>query len=333
MNSLVEKVARGFEWFLPRPRTIKWARILRDRVTEGNIEVIWIGYGNISFQLLRLLKWYRLGIPVICDTDSVWSVFLERSAKTAHSVRKLGILLASWAVKRQEKQFLEVATVVTAVSHNDRLIYQKLLNSANRVLLKPNVIELSDYSEETLRSSPKSSNNLLIHLAGSFGRHSSAMNSAANWFLELVWPTVLDLFPDTKLQIVGRNADWHFRDSENVSVYSDVPDISPFINRADIVVVPLLFESGTRFKILEAGAFGKPVVSTTLGHEGLELDDCVLTADSGGQFAENVCALISRPDLRKEFGEKLRLKVTAEYSTKALALNCITVIDVAQAQI
>jgi glycosyltransferase involved in cell wall biosynthesis len=95
-----------------------------------------------------------------------------------------------------------------------------------------------------------------------------------------------------------------------------VEDAIRELARAKVAVVPLLAGSGTRLKILEAWAAGLPVVSTTLGAEGLGArdDESLLLADGGPAFAEAVSRLLACPDLRQKLGMAGRLLLEQEFT-------------------
>ena len=86
-----------------------------------------------------------------------------------------------------------------------------------------------------------------------------------------------------------------------VTVVGTVPAMEPELARADVAVVPIRYGSGTRLKILESFAHRVPVVSTTIGAEGLEVVDGVhlLLADDPDAFAAACQRLLTEPDLRK----------------------------------
>jgi len=95
---------------------------------------------------------------------------------------------------------------------------------------------------------------------------------------------------------------------EHVVVHGTVPDMRPYYRDAAIVVVPLLHGGGTRLKILEAGACGKAIVSTSVGAEGLDFcpgRDLVL-ADSAEDFAEAVIRLRGDEGQRAHLGRSAR---------------------------
>jgi glycosyltransferase involved in cell wall biosynthesis len=87
----------------------------------------------------------------------------------------------------------------------------------------------------------------------------------------VVWPQVLEHHPDAVFQVVGRHPPAMIRDraSENVVVTGYVDDERPYIARNCVYVVPLWEGSGVRLKILTAMAMGRPVLSTSIGSEGI----------------------------------------------------------------
>jgi glycosyltransferase involved in cell wall biosynthesis len=97
---------------------------------------------------------------------------------------------------------------------------------------------------------------------------------AATWFTRRIWPGVRERFPEWQLTLVGANPAAAVRELQNeprVEVTGTVPDVRPYYRDAVASIVPLHTGGGTRLKILEAMASGVPVVSTTLGAEGLSV--------------------------------------------------------------
>jgi len=147
---------------------------------------------------------------------------------------------------------------------------------------------------------------------------------AVDFLLAEIWPRVRAQFPHARLQLAGRNPPPAFlarhRHHPGVEFTGSVPDMAPFLAAAAVTVVPLRMGSGTRLKILEAAALGKPVVSTRLGAEGLGFRDRreILLADTPAEFAAAIAALLASPQLRRELGQAARARVQADYSLDAL---------------
>lgn len=108
------------------------------------------------------------------------------------------------------------------------------------------------------------------------------------------------------------------RKSPGITILGFVPDVRCHLAQAQVVVAPLRFGGGTRLKILEAFAMGRAVVSTTIGCEGLAVEDGqhLLIADESEQFAQKIAELIREPVLRQSLGTQGRKLVEDLYAWK-----------------
>ncbi|MBI4536549.1 MAG: glycosyltransferase [candidate division NC10 bacterium] len=133
-----------------------------------------------------------------------------------------------------------------------------------------------------------------------------------------ILPLVRARFPGLKCYVVGRNPTAEVRACADprVIVTGEVDEVAPYLLRADVIVVPLLTGAGMRTKILEAWALARPVVSTSLGADGLEYQDGenLLIADDDASFAEKVCFLLAHPEAGRQIGRNARATVERVYS-------------------
>jgi len=134
----------------------------------------------------------------------------------------------------------------------------------------------------------------------------------AKWLVSQVLPRLRATVPDVRLRLVG--ATWppvqDLHDPPAVTVVGRVPEMLPELRQADVIAVPIRYGSGTRVKILEAFAHRIPVVSTTLGAEGLEVEHerHLLLADTPDQFAVSLSRILEDTALRvrlADAGEQL----------------------------
>ena len=125
---------------------------------------------------------------------------------------------------------------------------------------------------------------------------------AARWLAEEVAPILRQLVPAAEVRLVGADSPTvrRLHDPPRVTVTGRVPEMGPELARADIVAVPIRFGSGTRIKVLEAFAHRIPVVSTTLGAEGLDVrhGEHLLLADTPEDFAAACARLLEDSALR-----------------------------------
>jgi glycosyltransferase involved in cell wall biosynthesis len=127
---------------------------------------------------------------------------------------------------------------------------------------------------------------------------------AARWLVREVVPRLRRRVPDVEVRLVGTPSTGveRLHDPPRVRVVGRVASIEPELARASVAVVPVRYGSGTRVKILESFAHRVPVVSTTLGAEGLDVADGVhlLLADDPDQFASSIARLLADDALRQQ---------------------------------
>jgi glycosyltransferase involved in cell wall biosynthesis len=297
-------------------------------IKNNRIDLIWFGYGNISYPLIAVIKERLPTLKVVCDTDSVWSRFILRELPFARGRRKKMIALAGIQKEKEERNWVNLCEVTTAVSEVDAKYYREISAYPNRIHLFSNVIDIKSYAQIPLP--PSTIKKPAIFLAGSFGPN-SAMNMAAQWILDEVLPILHERFNDLHFYIVGRDSDKEFgrRAGANVTVTGRLDSVLPYLCHSSVALVPLKFESGTRFKILEAGACHIPIVSTTLGAEGLPVvhGEHVLIADDAIDFAHAIARILSDPSLGKSLAQNCYKLVKEKYSLDSLVLEAVTILE------
>jgi glycosyltransferase involved in cell wall biosynthesis len=146
---------------------------------------------------------------------------------------------------------------------------------------------------------------------------------AALYFSKEVFPLIQRTLPDIKLLIVGVNPPPRILqlESESIHVTGKVKDVLPYYQRSSACVVPLRAAGGTRLKILEAMALGRPVVSTSIGCEGLDVENekHLLVADRPDRFSEQVIRLLVDRDLYDRIVANARQMVVAHYDWDSIA--------------
>ncbi len=154
----------------------------------------------------------------------------------------------------------------------------------------------------------------------------------ARWFMANVFPRVSEARPGTTLTFAGRNPSpeiLSFAGNSAVTVTGTVPDVRPYIWGASVAVVPLRIGGGTRLKIYEAMAAGVPVVSTTIGAEGLAVinGENIAIADEAEQFATAILKLLNDSAERTRMSENARELVTRSFSWESVAQRFETILE------
>lgn len=228
------------------------------------------------------------------------------SAKTG---RQVGIESSSymrWAFRREASRLArdERAAVrrfarVAVCSTNDEALLREA--DRERVWVLPNGVDDALFD---LPDVPRDSRRLVF--VGTMAYEPN--QDAIQYFCREILPRITARVPDVTLDIVGLvppNSILALHDGRRVYVHPDVPAVEPFVQRAALSIVPLRVGGGTRLKILESLALGTPVVSTTVGAEGLELvaGEHLLLADTAESFADAVIHSLCEP----EYSERLAM--------------------------
>jgi glycosyltransferase involved in cell wall biosynthesis len=157
----------------------------------------------------------------------------------------------------------------------------------------------------------------MVAFSGNLEYHPNV--EAVRWFAKEIWPRVHEALPDAEWRLIGRNPEavaWMVSDLPRTTLTGPVEDALESLAAAKVCVVPLLSGSGTRFKILEAWAAERAVVSTSIGAEGLGARDGehLLIADHADAFAAAVARLWNDAELRSRLGQAGRVLYEERFS-------------------
>ena len=148
---------------------------------------------------------------------------------------------------------------------------------------------------------------------------------AIRYYTEQILPIVRRSIPNATLTVVGRNPYPSLlelsRQDPSIVVTGRVEDVRPYMERAAAYVVPLRIGGGTRLKIFEAMAMEKPIVSTTIGAEGLPVTDGreLRIADTPETFAASVVDLLTKPEAARELGQEAARVVREKFGWNGVA--------------
>jgi polysaccharide biosynthesis protein PslH len=136
------------------------------------------------------------------------------------------------------------------------------------------------------------------------------------WFCESVFPALRQRFPQTTLQIVGKRPQVRVQrltEITGIQLASDVPDVRPYLQHADMAIAPLQIARGVQNKVLEALASGLPVIASSFAAKGIETDGGIEIADTLPQWLDAIHKL-SSPEIYKEACLSARENMERSYS-------------------
>ncbi len=199
----------------------------------------------------------------------------------------------------------------TVVSNREREILALAAPRYDSVEVIPNCVDLVRYQHTVAQPQL---NSLIFSGAISY----SANRDAVCFFLSDIYPIIRKEIPNIRMRITGKQDGVSLPRNLNydgVDLLGYVPDIRSAVGSSWISLVPLRVGGGTRLKILESMALGTPVVSTSKGAEGLDVENGkhLLIADEPRQFALAVIRLLRDANLRAEIASNGRQLVKEKY--------------------
>lgn len=211
-------------------------------------------------------------------------------------------------------------TVVSDIE--SEILIQAVKGEARRVEVVPNCVELSDYD---LAPRPRRNDSLIFTGSFTYAPNYEAMC----WFLEEVYPHVLEAIPNASLTITGDHADLPLPSLPGVKLTGFVDDIRPLVASSMASVAPIWTGSGTRLKILEAMALGAAVISTSKGAEGLAIrhNEHLLIADTPRAFAKALIAVLQNARLRQRLANNAYDLVSRRYNWSAVLPDFVQFVE------
>jgi polysaccharide biosynthesis protein PslH len=269
----------------------------------------------------------RLKTPSLLFQHNVESLIWKRLYENATGFLRRNYFHGQWKrMESFERESCNKVDSVAGVSEDDCQLMRSELGLTNVIGSVPTGVNLSYFCPSATRRRPHS----LVFL-GSMDWMPNM--DAADYFVEKIFPTIKERYADSIFTILGRNPPQRIKDfakpETGIFVTGTVADVRPHLAEAEILIVPLRIGGGTRIKIYEGMATGTPIVSSTIGAEGLPVThrENIFLADSPEDFATAICEMFEQPALRQTIGENGRALVERHFSwesaTKIFEQYCL----------
>ena len=229
-------------------------------------------------------------------------------------LKKLMAFVEYLHIKSHERKALSsMETIVVLTAQEEKTV--RILSPQTTVFRIPLEVDLNLYRPDPGAAKP-------YHLLFTGTMSYEPNREGAVYFIEKIFPLIRDACPQTRLFIVGMNPpkDLLALANDKVIITGAVPSIIPYLKEAAVVVVPLLTGGGMRFKILEAFAMAKAVVSSSVGAEGIEWERelNIAIADEPVAFADAVIGLLHNPQRAQDLGREARILIERVYATEVV---------------
>jgi len=278
---------------------------------------------NVEFPYLAHLA-YRQSPPgappplVVLDAHEVaYDLARQLARRSASLARRIYGELNWRKLRREERAAFRTVDGIYACSSADEA---RILSDAPRArtAVIPNAADVEYYQPRS--SDPPSDGRTVLF----FGLLSTVPNvDGIRFFIREIWPRIVARRPQARCKIVGARPHPSVLElaGPRVDVVGFVDDLRPHLASAAALVVPLRLGGGTRLKIVEGMAMARPIVSTSLGAEGIDAmpERDILIADEPERFAASVIRLLDDPALGARLGRAGRALAVQRYSWSAAA--------------
>lgn len=255
-----------------------------------------------------LLRTRPLLPPVFFDMDDIEHVAFARAIEQPPRWRTKRLqYLQLPALVKGERRAVALSRTTFVCSELDRVHLAGKFKRDNIAVI-PNAVAIPP--PPSLQAAPA------LLFVGFFGYVPNV--NAAEFLISQVWPLIRTKTPEARLTIAGAQpekiASFH-AGPEGVNFTGFVEDLDAVYRDTRIVCCPILSGGGTRVKILEAAAYGKPIVSTTLGAEGIEFADGaeILLRNDAQSFADACISLLQNENECRRLGDAARTAVKSRY--------------------
>lgn len=323
LKALVTSLRSGLPFLVTRDAKPEMFRTVRELVTNQAFDIIQADQVTMAqFALAARRDRQVTGSPsrFVFDAHNAVHKIMERSAESALALLRPFMAREGRLLKRYEGMLVRTFDHTFAVSEADKqalLAAARIPDSETRISTIPISVDTN-----TLRPVIRARDSLNILTMGTLFYPPNA--DGVRWFMRDVLPLVRSQMPDCRLTVVGPRpprdiVQYAVRDPRHVAVTGYVPELEPYLERARVMVVPVRAGSGLRVRILEALARGVPVVTTTMGAEGIDVADSehLLIADDPGEFAGAVVRLLRDSELGSRLAAAGRRLAESKYDWRA----------------
>lgn len=232
-----------------------------------------------------------------------------------NALKKFYLTIQNNRLKKFELDAIKHVDAVVTITDEDKKGIEKI-DATKKVQTCLTGINLNTY---TFISKPKKTNTVF---------HFASMDwmpniEAVDWLLKDVWQEVLKVLPDAKLILAGRGMPDKFKklNDHSISIIENVESSKELYETYDIMLVPLWSGSGLRIKLVEGLAYGKAIVTTSIGAEGIPYKNGldVLIADTKNEFAKAIITLLSDASKKETVQKNARVLAETHFDYKVLA--------------
>lgn len=306
--AMARSLLTGQPWMMVRDDREAMRRLVDRLAAEQHFDVAHADQLNMCQYARRVPGAFK----VLDAHNALWLLY-RRLWQTMPPGPRKWLLGRDWQLLRSyEGQQVREFEAVLAVSDEDKAALQEAAGEAVDITVIPIAIDADEIKMIEREAEPAH----ILHIGTMYWPPNI---DAVNWFVQQVYPLVRQQRPDVQFDVLGSRPPAELLALNDaglgINVTGYVEDPTPYEQQAAVMVVPLLAGGGMRVKILNALAEGLPIVSTTLGCEGIQVTPGrdILVGDTPDEFAAHVLRLLNDSALGRKLAASGRRLVEEKY--------------------
>ena len=251
---------------------------------------------------------------IVLRSHNLEHIIWKRLANETHNpAKKIYLNLLSNQLKKYELNVINEVDGIACISVEDEKKY-KSLDYQKPIICTPFGLNINEYVPAEKKPQGKIK---FFHLGAMDWKPNL---EGVGWLVENVWPKIRKEIPNAELHLAGKNMpNWFLGEKfEGIVNHKEVENAIEFMNKMDIMLVPLFSAGGIRVKIIEGMALSKPIISTSIGAEGIEHNDNIKIANNEDQFIIHAKSLVNDFDYAKKLGQLARTHVSNLYDNEKI---------------
>lgn len=293
--------------------------LLKNTLEQNKFDVVHIESLFMTPYIDTIRKYSKA--KVLLRSHNLEHLIWERLAESAkNKAKKLYLKHLAKQLKKYEKKILPEIDTVAAITSEDYKRYKKLGCKTDQLLTIPFGIDIDQYQYQCYEGS----GNTFFHL-GSMNWNPNI--EAVDWLMQMIWPALEKKNKNISLSLAGRDMSDRYQiyQGKQVSIDGEIASAHNYLHQKGIMLVPLLSGGGMRVKIIEGMALGCPIITTSVGIEGINAkhEKHVLIADSKEDFADCIERLSKSPELATQLSKNARTLVEKKYDNNKIIKDLI----------
>lgn len=299
----------------------KFSAKLQQILESGSFDVVQLE-SLFLVPYLEVIKKYSKAKVVLRAHNVEFEIWMRRMDACKNILKKQYLNLLANRMKTYEINHINAYDGIAAITPRDAEMLKSHGCTIPITDIPIGMDLIHSESNSTDRNDPPTS---LFHL-GSMDWMPN--QEAIKWFLDNVWPKLSTAFPTLILNLAGRNMpEWILNSNfHNVIIEGEINNVKEYMAANDIMIVPLISGSGMRVKIIEGMAFGKVIISTSVGAEGIQYqhEKDILIANTPEEYITMVGKCVSDNNLYNDIGINARKLAREKYDNKVIAEKLIS---------